>query len=96
MGRTGHKEGCQCRVCLAIDAKALREQAAPVAVAEVEGITLGSLQIGQIFRYGRKMYKKLNASPSMVLDMQDNEGVKMDSNTVVEPIGVGHDVEADA
>lgn len=58
MPRKGHKEGCQCRVCLAIAKKAQVEAAVVVA-----GPTFGSVAVGRLFeypvsRFGVQTYRK--------------------------------------
>lgn len=59
MPRKGHKEGCQCRVCLAIAKKAQVE----AAVVPAAGPTFGSVAVGRLFEYpvsrrGGQTYRK--------------------------------------
>ena len=62
MPRIGHKEGCQCRVCLAMAKKTPVAPVAPVASAPA-GPTFGSLPVGSLFEYparktGTQVYRK--------------------------------------
>lgn len=100
--RKGHKEGCQCAICLMQRTKVARE--APVAVAEpiaVPGITLGSVPIGQIFRYKNKVYKKLNTGllitvADMTLMGPTGEGIEqLSPDAIIEPVAPGHEALQD-
>lgn len=98
MAKRGHKEDCECAICKAIRTRAERERTETdnvLVAAPLEGIIIGSLMIGQIFRYENRMYRKLNdlGPSSMIEDLQTTEAEQMPNNRVVVPIARGHEVE---
>lgn len=93
MPRIGHKEGCHCAICRAIDRKGN-----PVAIPAIpEGsILFKDALIGQNFRYGGQVWKKINHGVVLNFQNSDDSTEPMDNNTVIEPILPGHEVEPDA
>jgi len=108
-----HKKDCQCIVCQRIKAKAAREavplqvislvsplQVPPLTAAIDFRPRLGNLPIGTNFRFGTRVFKKLN-DPGIVLDMTkpDDSSESLSGDTRVEIIGSGlqakHEVEAE-
>lgn len=104
MARKGHKEDCMCAVCKALKTKAAREQAEPIVegivqpVVAVEGITLDSLPIGAKFRYRAAVYQKIYQMSGHITVIDpaiDDVQITLNPQTIVEPLGPGHEVEGD-
>jgi len=100
MPRTGHKEGCKCSVCRGIDTKPRKEEIVETVVETVVetivGPTLGSVPIGQNFRYNGRVYKKINDAVVQNFLNGDDTTESMPNNTVIDPIIPSHEVEPDA
>lgn len=95
MGRQGHKPGCQCIICIRMRAKAGLEVQPLIEVEPEPATTVGSLQIGQLFKYKagplepKMVYKKLNDVPTqgicIVADPSSvDEAIQLPRETVVE------------
>ena len=99
MPRKGHKGGCQCIVCRAMQAREAREAVMVISPAPIlyplkrePVITAGSLRIGEIFKYKSPSgpiiaYKKVYEAYKMVTavsSISDTDSIKLPSSTPVE------------
>jgi len=101
MVKKGHKEHAP---CIKVRAKAAQEQAEPIMegvvppIAAPVGVTLGSVPIGTKFRYQKAVYQKVNqlGNAAVVIDPSiDDVQIQLGLDTIIEPLGPGHEVEAD-
>lgn len=90
MPRAGHKEGCKCNVCKAVDA-ANAQRAVATAPVKEKGDLLSSLPAGAKFRYRGKIWRLLNlvGNAAIVNDLSsDNDaGIEIPATARVERVG---------
>jgi len=86
MPRKGHKEGCQCAVCIKL--RAMPEGAELIGQPEpVVGPTFSSIEVGTYFELSGHVFKKVSAGYAMDLTAAGvgSEAVKLLPETKIIP-----------
>ena len=95
----GHKDGCQCRICKAVQAKVLREAGPNVFEPEVPaGPILASVRTGGLFRYQKGVYQKINVvggNAVVIVPGVDDESFLLSQSLVIELVKAGREIEAE-